>query len=1746
MVGAVGKYRILLFLAVLANIACNFPRNAIASPHHKAGEHGTARFRPSHFAAWDQFRGLPATFEPNLGQVPPGVRFLSRTSDFRLSFESRQILIGVPESSSKGRDTISSNKNLFHAPESSSAVSPISLTFPGASRDSQIDGLDVLETKTNYYLGQDPSKWLRNVPNFGRIRYRNLYEDIDLVFHGERGGMEYDFLVAPGADPGKIRIKVQGASRPIRLASGAVEIAMGNGELQFAPPEIFQVRNGKRESIRGRIVRTARNTLGFHITAYDHALPLIIDPVLTYATFLSGSQDTEPVGIAVDSAGEIYVAGTTMATDFPTSAAVQPANGGYENAFLSKISASGTSLVFSTYIGGNAFDTGAALALDSQGNAFLLGNTTSDNFATSTGSFRTACPPSPSCSAPFLSKFGPTGSLIFSTLLSVGAVGKGIAVDKLGNAYITGIIDFPGLDLVNAFEPQYQGQVSSSTGGGFVQELNASGTALVYSTYLAGVPGTDGIVNTIATGIAVDANGSAYVTGTSNPANFPTRNTSLTLNAGHGIFVVKFTPDGSDLVFSASISGSDSDTAAGIALDPQNNIYITGSAGSTDFPVTPGAFQSACSPVGSALCQNSQVFALEVSADGSSLLYSTLIASGYPGGIAVDSNRRAYITGTTAQSNFPTVNPIQATLQSGQSISQDAFVTALDPTGIPFFSTFLGGAATVDAGRAIAVDPAGTKIYVAGTTGNGDFPLVHPGQISSCCSNASFIAAIDVAASLPALSVTPRWDPFLYVRNISSVPLNITAIASSDPTPLAGDCLPAHSLAPGASCNLVAGGGQSYTVEPYFTLTVTSDAPGSPEEFRIYEDTIFSQVRDNPALVTSPTALYFGYQLIGTASAPQNVTLTNLGQAASIINSISSDSSAVTVTNNCPPNLGASESCTIQVVFAPTTQNTFGGTVSISHDRSRIDIGAGGLPMTNAIQASTRSIRFGSQFVGLTYQPRTVVLTNISSTPVVLTSFTSSSGYSQTNNCPNPLPGGGNCRVFVSFDPTANGENQGTLTVTHNSAGGEASVQLDGTGLIRSDLSISPLQLIFPGNTLIGSTFGPQTVTVQNTSTITLTLSSISISPSVFTISPNTCLGPLISGATCALNVSFTPASAGPVSGTLTIVHSGLGNPQIISLGGTGSTQLTLSGEVNFGDQEVGTTGGWHYVSATNLSFSTPVTVSSISVTGDFQIAQGDPGIIPAGYGTAYQLTFTPSATGLRTGTFTLVASDSSTPHQITLTGNGVSGGIGVSPESVAFGDLFAGSTSGAQTVTVVNVSGSPVHFQSVSASGPYAQTNTCGSSLAVGASCTISVTFSPVIVGGAAGQITLQDDAAGSPQVINLSGTGTGTVIKLSPPNVFFDNQVVGSAGAPVTVSLTNRYAAALSISTISTSGDFSESNDCGVALPPGGSCNIEVMFLPTATGLRSGTLSIADNLPNSPQTVGLSGVGTLPPSVSLSSSNLDFGSVLLNQTLPLSITLSAVNAPVKLQGFDMSSPIFREQNECPASIAVGVPCTISVSFQPTSLSHFIGTMVIHDDATNAPQTVQLTGSGTDFTLRPTNGNGQVAPAGQPVLFDFSLISGAASNDTVSFTCSGLPAQTTCSFSPSVATVTGVPQSLRVKVQTTARSSIPPGVPGPHMLIRATWNYGFTLVSILFSLLVLLQIFGLPVKQRRVLPFVVLVGVAMGLLSCGGAGSGTTPTGTPPSQSGTPSGSYTITVTGTSSNSANPAQTIQLSFTVD
>jgi hypothetical protein len=622
----------------------------------------------------------------------------------------------------------------------------------GARAISPAVGLGRLPGKVNYFIGSDKSRWIAGVPTFSKVRFSEVYPGIDLVYYGNQSQLEYDFVVAPQADAKCIRLHFTGVRRLAVKASGDLWIQATGGQIAFRKPDIYQEANGLRRAVPGRFMLLSSHSVGFSIGDYDHSQPLIIDPVLAYSTYLDESLGVDANAIAVDLSGNAYVAGTTVTSDYPvTQGAFQTANqalsNGSGNAFITKLSPAGTEVVYSTYLGGSAQsfgyytissgDSANGIAVDAEGNAYVAGQTTSNDFPVTAGAFQTQAK-NPYSSA-FITKLNPTGSaLVYSTYLGGSGGDQGgdgascIALDSSGNAYVGGVADSPNFPVSsNAFQKNKAALISA--GDGFVAKLNASGTGLVYSTYLGG-SGGDQVGS-----IAVDGFGNAYVTGTTTSSNFPvtlgafqTQNKNL---AGlESAFVTKLNDTASALIYSTYLGGSgrreghqtSGEGGSAIAVDGLGNAFVAGNASSSDFPVTPGALQSTTSSIYSG-------FITKLNPTGTALVYSTylggssssisgLSSSSIVSGLALDSSGNAYIAGYTYANNFP-VTPL-AFQTSNDGTKGNGFVSKLNATGSSLlYSTYLGGSGyNENAITSIALDGEGGA-YIAGVTGSADFPV---------------------------------------------------------------------------------------------------------------------------------------------------------------------------------------------------------------------------------------------------------------------------------------------------------------------------------------------------------------------------------------------------------------------------------------------------------------------------------------------------------------------------------------------------------------------------------------------------------------------------------------------------------------------------------------------------------------------------------------------------------------------------------------------------------------------------------------------------------------------------------------------------------------------------------------------------------------------------------------------------------------------------------------------------------------
>ena len=725
----------------------------------------------------------------------------------------------------------------------------------GGSDKGRVVGLDELPGRSNYFIGNNAKKWRTNVPSYARVKYEGVYPGVDLVYYGNQRQLEYDFVVEPSADPNQIKLSFAGADgMRVDASNGDLVVKVGADELHFHKPAVYQppvaavssppssrvaaVYDRRRRSqsaatveLEGAFVVASNNQVAFRVAGYDPKRALVIDPLLVYSTYLGGNAYDNGTGIAVDSSGNVYVTGCATSADFPTENPLQATLHGVGNAFVAKLNAAGSALVYSTYLGGSGGDSGFGVAVDSSGSAYVTGDTTSTDFPTAnplqaTNKAGTSGNPSlPSGTTGFVTKLNPSGSaLVYSTYLGGSGVdqGLGIAVDPTGNTYVTGdttSTDFPTVNPIQATN-------NAVAGTAFVAKLNGAGSALVYSTYLGGSSEDGG------RGITVDATGNAYVTGFTESTNFPTvnpiqANCEGCISPSSDAFVSKLNSGGSALAYSTYLGGGIEYYDGGaIGVDSSGNAYVVGGS------------NLAGSAVGAVVTK--------LNAAGSALVYSTsLLTVGAGSGIAVDSYGDAYVTGLTNSTDFPTVNAIQATCACSMSNS-DAFVAMLNPAGSALvYSTYLGGSQN-DSGTGIAVDPSGNA-YVTGLTTSTDFPTVDPLQVTGPRPGGyanAFVAKISSAVTGPAVSLsapltfsaqlvgTTSGSQTITLSNTGNSSLTLSAVAVTFPFAIAASgttCSTSTPVAAAATCTVAVTFTPTAAGAASGSLSFSDNAPNSPQ-----------------------------------------------------------------------------------------------------------------------------------------------------------------------------------------------------------------------------------------------------------------------------------------------------------------------------------------------------------------------------------------------------------------------------------------------------------------------------------------------------------------------------------------------------------------------------------------------------------------------------------------------------------------------------------------------------------------------------------------------------------------------------------------------------------------------------------------------------------------------------------------------------------------------------------------------------
>ncbi len=664
----------------------------------------------------EPFGRLPLMFE---AADSGGRRFFCRGSGYHLWLSSGEAVVALRQTQDNDRGAWGEQPGFrgrrfpaSHSRNSAADPAPLRIKLVGANAAAQSAGLERSPTKVNYFLGNDPARWRIDVPTFGRVRYQNIYPGVDLVYYGNQRQLEYDFVVAPGASTDQIALQFDGVGKIEVDAGGDLILQTASGPVRQRCPIIYQEFNGRREEVSGRYVlrESADREVGFEIAPYDLSRPLIIDPVLVYSTYLGGLGFDRAWDIAVDTNGAAYVVGETASTNFPASAPLYPANsGGLSDVFVAKLGSAGTNLDFSTYLGGNGIDIGFGIALDSGGNIYLTGVTTSTNFPVTTNAVSTnlnsAAYFGHYTNDAFVVKLDSTGArLLFSTYLggSGADVGSAISVDGSGNVYVTGETqssDFP----TNGVSPPFGGSHDA-----FVAKLTASDSNLVYSTFLGGSGDDRG------QSVAVDSSGNAIVVGVTASVDFPVVNAIQTNFAGglYDIFVTKLSPDGATKQFSTYLGDTGDDEAFRVALDGAGYAYLTGLSTSTNFAALTN-FPSA-RMLNTNQSGGEDAFVMKLDPNGTNVIYWTFlggVSNDEGWSIAVDNPGNAYVVGRTSSTNFPAVNAYQSTLGG----LNDVFVARLNASGTALdYSTYLGGL-FADEGHGIAVDNAGNA-YISGMT----------------------------------------------------------------------------------------------------------------------------------------------------------------------------------------------------------------------------------------------------------------------------------------------------------------------------------------------------------------------------------------------------------------------------------------------------------------------------------------------------------------------------------------------------------------------------------------------------------------------------------------------------------------------------------------------------------------------------------------------------------------------------------------------------------------------------------------------------------------------------------------------------------------------------------------------------------------------------------------------------------------------------------------------------------------------
>jgi len=1562
---------------------------------------------------------LPLRFEANQGQTDRQVQFLSRGRGYGLFLTPNEAVLALQggKSEVKGQKSKVKNEKLgiaglrIPSPESRTPAI-LRMKLVGAESAPRIQGLEELPGKSNYFIGNDPKQWRTGVPNYKKVRYEGVYPGVDLVYYGNQGKLEYDWVVAPGTDPKKIKFAIEGTEKVSLDPQGDLVLGIEGGEVRFHKPVVYQEESGvrsqesvakgegqrtndARQFIDGRYVLRASNPkskiqnpkyeVAFEVGPYDRSKPLVIDPTFDFSRLFGAGSETA-YAIAVDGSG-VYLAGTTFSTGLATSGAYDETCGTDDtcngiitvstiipqaDAFVAKLSADGSSVLYSTYLGGSTTDEALGLAVDSAGNAYVTGYTLSladfpdpnfpvpGGYTTSNGTL-------------YVVKLSADGSnLIYSARFggSNFEVGAGIAIYEptAGTAYAyvggyTYSTDFP--TTTGAFQETYPGGVGAcgisttfDCPHGFVVKLKADGSAPDYSTYLGG-----GLADYVY-GVAVDGSGNAYAAGVTQSSGFPTTSGAFqetfggeTTNCDVGAtfcgdaFITELNPAGSglsDLNFSTFVGGSGNENLGlgSVALDGSGHVIVAGQTNSTeaDFPVTTGAYQTTQAGLDDA-------FVAAIDTTGASTSYVTFLGgSGFDvaESVARYSNGSVYVSGSTDSTNFPTANAIQGSCASCGGEFPDAFVAKFNSTlsGL-IFSDYLGGAGTEDA-FGIAVDGSGNA-YVTGTTSSSDFPTsVGP---SFPGGSVAFVAKFS-GLILPVVSVSPSSFDFasvcaldptscnvgnvtavqpITIKNLGDKALNFSSfnVGANDSLPGSGDFPSGDSIGSPCGASLAAGAPPCiYNVrfQPSATgtrdaiLTITDDDRGVAGTTQTVTLTGFAT---QPIISATPSSLNFGVVPVGTDSSTMAVNISNIGTGPlTMVIAVGGGTPFSQVTGGagvCSAGfhfLSPDTSCDVVVKFHPTAVGLAAGTLTLSSDDTTnpvIIIGLSGTGISSGVAGGLTTFNFGSLLIGKTSSAHRFTLTNSGSGALGITNIELTGNYNlaPTTTCPigGSVATSASCFIDVTFT-AGSPTNPGTLLVYH-----------DGTN---SNESSSPL-----------------TATLSGTGTTLTTNTLVAFAPKTDYATGTTPFG----GAGDDLNSD----------GTFDLVIANYGSNNVSVFLGNAAVPGTFLPRVD-------------YPAGTN---PTSVEISDVTGDGIFDLIVTDQNAANPAAGAVQLLagngngTFQPAVSlGTFNGPNSVVSGDfnhdgfrdlaiaeggggaGTTVAVLLGTGSGnfqspVTYTVPVNPDSIAKDDF---NGDGNADLAVLSNIGS-LSILLGNGNGTFSQP--LGSPFTTGSFPN--------------GRMAIADFDGDGDLDIAVAQNGSNSV------GVFLNN---GSGAFPTRTDYAATGARAVSTADFNGDGKF----DLAVAGQSAGVVWILIgngdgtfrtpalSFPTTATPKDVGGVDLnGDGMPDLAVAGSLSILINTP--ALFSTYSLSFGSHLVGSTttLPITLTNASNTTPLTVTSITPSGDFDSSIPTCASPIAVGdPPCTIDVVFTPTALGPQAGTLSISTGAAGSPHTINLTGTGT------------------------------------------------------------------------------------------------------------------------------------------------------------------------------------------